>query len=75
LILASSKPGDMVFDPFLGSGTSAVVARKLGRNYCGIEINLEYCCWALKRLQQAENDKRIQGYQDGVFWERNSALA
>lgn len=74
LILASSKPGDMVFDPFLGSGTTAVVAKKLGRNYCGIEINREYCCWALARLQRAETDQRIQGYQDGIFWERNSAL-
>ncbi len=75
LILASSKPGDLVFDPFLGSGTSAVVAKKLGRQYCGIEINRDYCSWALARLQQANTDKRIQGYQDGVFWERNSALS
>ena len=43
LILASSKPGDIVFDPFLGSGTASVVAKKLGRRYCGIEINTEYC--------------------------------
>ena len=75
LILASSNPGDMVFDPFLGSGTTAVVARKLGRHFCGIELNDEYCCWALKRLDQAHNDKRIQGYTDGVFWERNSGNA
>ena len=72
MILASSRPKDMVFDPFLGSGTTAVVAKKLGRNYCGIEINREYCCWALKRLEQAETNKSIQGYVDGVFWERNS---
>jgi site-specific DNA-methyltransferase (adenine-specific) len=73
LILASSNPGDMVFDPFLGSGSSAVVARKLGRHFCGIDCNAEYCCWALKRLEQARIDKRIQGYQDGVFWERNTS--
>jgi len=72
LILASSKPGDRVFDPFLGSGTSAVVAKKLGRHFCGIELNKEYCLWAAKRLMLAEEDKRIQGYRDGVFWERNS---
>ena len=53
LILASSKPGDMVFDPFLGSGTAAVVAQKLGRRFCGVEINHEYCLWAAKRLQSA----------------------
>lgn len=72
LILASSKPGDKVFDPFLGSGTTAVVAQKLGRAYCGIEINREYCRWAAKRLLNALDNKTIQGYADGVFWERNS---
>lgn len=72
LILASSNSDDFVFDPFLGSGTTAVVARKLGRRFCGIELNREYCCWALKRLQRAECDPGIQGYSDGVFWERNS---
>lgn len=72
LILASSKEGDFVFDPFLGSGTTAVVAKKLHRRFCGVEMNLEYCCWAAKRLRQAESDTSIQGYSDGVFWERNS---
>ena len=72
LILASSLPGDLVFDPFLGSGTTAVVAKKLGRKFCGIELNQEYCCWALKRLEAAKSDPSIQGYSDGVFWERNS---
>lgn len=72
LILASSKPGDRVFDPFLGSGTAAVVAQKLGRRFCGVEINREYCLWAVKRLMEAKDDSTIQGYADGVFWERNS---
>lgn len=72
LLLASSRSGDFVFDPFLGSGTTAVVARKLHRHFCGIELNQEYCCWAKKRLKQAEVDSTIQGYSDGVFWERNS---
>ena len=61
LILASSRPGDIVFDPFLGSGTASVVAKKLGRNYCGIELNEEYAMLAEKRLQLAEKDKTIQG--------------
>ncbi|MBD2424956.1 site-specific DNA-methyltransferase [Phormidium sp. FACHB-1136] len=72
LILASSKPGDLVFDPFLGSGTTAVVAKKLDRSFAGIELNQEYCCWALKRLNLAEKDASIQGYVDGIFWERNT---
>lgn len=72
LVLASSKPGDKILDPFLGSGTAAVVAKKLGRSYCGIEINREYCLWAAKRIVNAMSDKAIQGYADGVFWERNS---
>ncbi len=72
LILASSKPGDKIFDPFLGSGTTAVVAKKLRRKCCGIEINHEYCLWAAKRLLNASADSSIQGYADGVFWERNS---
>ena len=45
LILASSKPGDFVLDPFAGSGTTAVVANKLKRRFCAIELNQEYCCW------------------------------
>lgn len=72
LILASSKEGDVVFDPFLGSGTTSVVARKLGRQFCGVEINEEYCLWAEKRLEQASVDNTIQGYTAGVFWERNT---
>lgn len=74
LILASSRPGDLVLDPFMGSGTAAVVAKKLGRHYCGIEINREYCLWAAKRLLLAESSPQIQGYSDGVFWERNSQI-
>jgi len=72
IILASSKEGDFVFDPFLGSGTTSVVAKKLGRRYCGVEIDEFYCCLAEKRLEMAEVDRSIQGYVDGVFWERNT---
>ncbi len=72
LILASSQPGDVVFDPFLGSGTTSVVAKKLGRIYCGVELNELYCLFAAKRLQIADHDTSIQGYKDQVFWERNT---
>ena len=72
LILASSHEGAFVFDPFLGSGTTAAVARKLGRHYLGIEIDEEYACLAAKRVQLSRCDCSIQGYAGGVFWERNS---
>jgi site-specific DNA-methyltransferase (adenine-specific) len=72
IILASSSPGAMVLDPFLGSGTTAVVARKLGRSFVGIEQDLTYCCLAQKRLAIAIDHPQIQGYEDGVFWERNA---
>ena len=72
IILASSNEGDIVFDPFAGVGTTGVVAKKLRRNFVMVEIDEEYCLYALKRLQMADSDKSIQGYYDGVFWERNS---
>ena len=73
LILASSNPGDLVLDPFAGSGSTAVTAKKLGRRFIGIEQNEQYCVWAEKRLENADSDPTIQGYADGVFWERNTA--
>jgi len=72
VILASSRPNDVVFDPFLGSGTTPVVAKKLGRRYVGIEIDEHYCCLAEKRLDTVDNERNIQGYSDGIFWERNT---
>ncbi|MFI5237290.1 MAG: DNA-methyltransferase [Ignavibacteriales bacterium] len=72
IILAGTNEGDLVFDPFLGSGTTAVVAKKLKRNYVGVEVDEYYCCLAEKRLDLAEHDKKIQGFEDGVFWERNT---
>ncbi len=75
IILASSNPGDRVLDPFLGSGTTSVVAKKLGRRYVGIEVDETYCCLAEKRLAIADHDRAIQGYSEGVFWERNTLQA
>lgn len=72
VILASSKEGDVVFDPFLGSGTTSVVAKKLHRHFVGVEIDPDYCCLAEKRLSLAVSDPNIQGYTDEVFWERNT---
>jgi site-specific DNA-methyltransferase (adenine-specific) len=72
LILASSNEGDSILDPFAGSGTTAVTAKKLGRHFTVVEADEDYYLLALKRLELAENDKSIQGYADGVFWERNA---
>lgn len=51
-VLAGSRPGDVVFDPFMGSGTTAVVAERLGRKWLGIELNPEYLALQRDRLQQ-----------------------
>lgn len=72
IILAGTNENDLILDPFLGSGTSAVVAKKLNRDFVGIEKNEKYCLLAEKRLASAERDKAIQGFSDGIFWERNS---
>lgn len=72
LLLASSDEGDVVFDPFAGSGTTAVTAKKLNRNFVCIEQNELYGVWAQKRLEMADIDKSIQGYHDGIFFERNA---
>ena len=72
IILASSKSGDLVFDPFNGSGTTTVVAKKLGRHYLGVELEDKYCCFAQRRLDLTNPCSAIQGYADGVFWERNT---
>ena len=75
IILASSNEGDLVFDPFLGSGTTSVVAKKLRRQYIGVEIDFQFACLAEKRLALAEEDATIQGYAGGLFWERNTMPA
>ncbi|MBQ3490821.1 MAG: site-specific DNA-methyltransferase [Clostridia bacterium] len=72
LVLASSSEGDVIFDPFLGSGTTSVVAKKLSRNYIGVEREARFCVWAEQRLEKATLQPQIQGYENGVFWERNA---
>jgi len=55
IVLASSNPGDLVIDPFWGSGTTAVVAEQLKRKWKGCDISLEYCQWAVRRIELVED--------------------
>ena len=55
IIIASSNEGDLVLDPFLGSGTTAVIAEQLKRNWIGIEINKKYVEFAKKRIKDYKN--------------------
>lgn len=54
IVMASSNPGDLVVDPFLGSGTTAVVAEQLQRRWKGCDISTGYCQWARERIELVE---------------------
>lgn len=54
-ILASSNPGDVVIDPFLGSGTTAVVAEQLKRKWKGCDLSEEYSDWGIRRIEQVQD--------------------
>ena len=55
-----TRPGDVILDPFLGSGTTAVVAVSLDRNYVGIEKEIEYCDLAKGRISQQKRQKAVK---------------
>ena len=59
IIKVSSNPGDVVLDPFLGSGTTALVALRLNRNFIGIEINEKYIEMANKRILSEKAQQRL----------------
>ena len=63
-IKASSNEGQIILDPFIGSGTTAVVAKMLGRNYIGIEINPDYCKIAEQRLAEVDRQPKLNFKQD-----------
>ena len=56
-ILSWSNEGDLVFDPFMGSGTTGVAAKELNRNYIGIDLNKEYIEIANKRIEGISNNE------------------
>lgn len=72
IILASSQPGDLIMDPFAGSGTTPAVCKKLGRRYLAIEKDPGYAALGIHRTQKAESGSSIQGYVNGFFLERNA---
>ncbi len=65
IIAASSNAGDCVLDPFIGSGTTAVVAVKYGRDYCGIDISQDYVENTIGRIEQIK--KQIRNSGTGYF--------
>lgn len=70
LILASSNENDIVYEPFAGVFTGCVTAKKLNRNWLGVELEYDYCLLGQKRLYMAETNNTIQGYEDGMFKDR-----
>ncbi len=74
-VLASSNPGDLVLDPFAGSGTTLVVAEQLGRKWLGCDTNPQYNQWAVKRIREVrrmqveqwiEYDRMIAARREGI---------
>ncbi len=72
IILASSNEWDIVLDPFVWNGTTAVVAKKLWRKFIWIEQEKEYSIVSQYRLDMADLDKSIQWIENWIFLERNS---
>jgi len=82
IILASSNEGNWVLDPFSGSGTTAVVASKLGRRYTGIEISKKYVKESQKRIDNCKDklfeiapaiDKKTAGRGSGIYGQCGAA--
>ncbi|MEK6234890.1 MAG: site-specific DNA-methyltransferase, partial [Planctomycetales bacterium] len=64
IIRVSSNPNDVVLDPFVGSGTSLVVAKKLGRRFVGFETSSNYAGQANQRLESIQSGDALEGFAD-----------
>ena len=62
--MISATTAEIVLDPFAGSGTTAVVAKKLGRQYIGIELSPDYCAMAESRLQKTSQGRMVRSFSD-----------
>ena len=67
IIMASSNPGEVVLDPFVGSGTTAAVAKRLGRKYVGIDLSEEYVARTNKRLAGVRDESEVRPTDDGAW--------
>src|SRR5690606_23149296 len=65
-ILAGSRPGDIVLDPFNGSGTTGYVAIKHGRRYVGIELNPDYLELTRERIEDAIKAAQIELFDEAL---------
>ena len=74
IIMASTKEGDWVLDPFNGSGTTGVAASLLGRKFLGIDMDSSYLDLASKRRQELENEEIRQAYKEMVLVDFNGAI-
>lgn len=70
LVLASSKPGDWVLDPFSGSGTTLVAAEQLGRRWLGCDLSAEYNGWAAQRLRSVQR----KSVAEWIAFDRETAM-
>ena len=61
IIAIGSRPGDTVLDPFMGSGTTGVVAQRMGRKFIGFETDPDYFCIALQRINQSPQPLPVNG--------------
>lgn len=73
IIRVSSNPGDLVLDPFTGSGTTLAVAKKLGRSYTGCELSEEYVRYANNRLDSVRENDPLDGPADAIGSAPNTA--
>ena len=74
IIMASTKEGDWVLDPFNGSGTTGVAASLLGRKYLGVDMDLGYLELASKRREELENEEVRLAYKEMVLVDFNGAI-